>query len=122
MRPKPVIGQQLFRLNTGNAARNSPQVLTPVVVTKVGNKYFTAETRGQYVFETQYILENWSQKTDYCVDYVLYASEQEWLDEVESAKLCSVIWKSFEYGRNSKNVSLENLRKIAELIPSTTMS
>ena len=40
MKTKPVVGQVLYSLNVGNAARNCGQVLTPVTVVSVGRKYF----------------------------------------------------------------------------------
>lgn len=45
-RKKPEVGQVVYSLNVGNAARNREQVLTPLKVTKVGRKYFTALEDG----------------------------------------------------------------------------
>ncbi len=44
---KPAVGQVLYSLNVGNAARGRERVLTPVVVIKVGRKYFTCRPEGK---------------------------------------------------------------------------
>ena len=118
MIPKPTVGMKLFSLNIGNAARRREQVLTPVVVTKVGRKYFTVEEVGQYPFEHTYNIEDWSEKTDYIASSALYESEQEWVDEKEIRRLSGQISEAFKYGNNSKNLSLETLRMIASAIGS----
>lgn len=43
-------------------------------------------------------------------------SEKEYLDEMEIIGICQAIKEAFEYGHNRKNVSLENLRIIREMI------
>lgn len=113
---KPIIGEKLFTLNVGNAARRTPQVLTPVIVAKVGRKYFTTHAEGQFKVEREFHLENWREKTDYSPDAVIYESEQEYADEKESREICAAIGKAFEYGRNGKELPLETLRKISALL------
>jgi len=117
-RTKPVVGQTLYSLNVGNAARNCETELTPVVVTKVGRKYFDVsakDNRGTYRLGTYYI-EAWKERTNYSTNSRLYESEQEWLDEREVHKLCRKAYEAFEYGHNRKNLSLETLRAINKLI------
>lgn len=114
MKP-PTVGQRLFSLNVGNYARNTEQKLTPVIVSKVGRKYFTCK-REDYHLETQYHLEDWREKTEYCVNSALYESEQAWEDEKEAAQLCKQIHQAFEYGRNP-NLPVSTLRQIAALLP-----
>ena len=113
----PIVGQQLFMLNVGNAARHTPQTLRPVTVTKVGRLYFTV---CHDTWTTQFSIDGWQQKTDYSVDYALYTSEQQWADEKESAKICEDIEKLFRYGHNP-NLSIAVLRKISELISTNTL-
>ena len=120
MKTKPTVGQRLFSLNVGNRARNCPQVLTPVIVSKVGRIYFTTQTDDQWKQEREFHVEDWKQKTIYTPDYVLYVSEQEYTDEKEARTICSQIGKSFEHGRNFQNLSLETLRKIDALINEKT--
>lgn len=113
----PLLKQTLYSLNVNNAARGKPQTLTPVLVTKIGRKYFdcTPQDKESH-FSISYHLEDWREKTDYSPDTVLYASPQEWEEEKETKELCWFINRTFEHGLNLKKTSLENLRKIRALI------
>jgi phosphotransferase system IIA component len=115
-KPKPTVGQRLFSLHIGNISRNGPQALTPVVVTKIGRKYFTVENEERLRNTTEFHVEGWMQKTDYSADYALYESEQQYADEKEARTICDKIGKAFECGRNFKNINIETLRKIEALI------
>ena len=110
---KPKVGETLYLLNVGNAARWNPQVLIPVVVTKVGRKYFVT---GEGYQARQFHLSDWTENTQYSATARLYESEQDWADEKESARLCGDIGKSFEYGKNRRGLSLDVLRKIHGLL------
>ena len=110
---KPEVGETLFSLNIGNAARNSKQVLTPVVVAKVGRKYFTV---GAGLKETKYRLSDWRQVTDYSPDSCLYEFEQEFEDEALSRILAGAIGEAFKYGRNIRALPLESLRQIYSIV------
>ena len=114
---KPVLGQIVFSLNVGNAARSCEQELSEMVVTKVGRKYFTARMAKDLTgySDTQYHLDNWRQKTDYSTTSYLYADKQEYLEEAEEQSLCEMIYPFFESRRNTKKLSLSVLRKIHEL-------
>src|ERR1017187_3968452 len=94
-RPKPVVGQTLYSLNVGNAARNRPQALTTVVVTSVGRKFFTTQVEGRKYSETKYRLDNWSEVTHYIPDTHLYLCEQDWIDEKERGALMSFCEEAF---------------------------
>ena len=118
---KLTVGQELFKLNIGNNARRDvAQKLTPVVVTKIGRKYFSVKDHG-YNFETAFSLEDWTEKTEYTANVCLYKNEQEWSDEKEEAMLCKAIWNAFEYGRNRNNVELPKLRMIMAAIEGRTV-
>ena len=112
---KPEIGQQLFSLNIGNAARNVEQKLTPVEVVKVGRKFFTCKGTGRGN-ETQYHIDNWVENTEYCASSKLYENEQSWLDEKERRDLYDKIRDAFNHFRGSKDYTLEQLREIGEII------
>lgn len=120
--PKPTVGQKLFCLNVGNAARNVPQVLTPVIVTSVGRKYFTTKTEEKYPRNIDYHLDTWQEKTQFSKNSHLYLTEQEWLDETETQNICDEISHSFHYGKNGKNLPLATLRQIKQLIDSVDKS
>lgn len=113
---KPELGQKLFSLNVGNASRGRKQILTPVIVTKVGNKYFTCErANGEWKNPTEYLINGWSEKTDYSANSRLYESEQEWLDEKEYNCLNKLIRESFvSYAKN--DFTIDQLRRIVKII------
>lgn len=116
MKRKPIIGETLYSLNVGNkAGRGREQKLTPMIVHSVGRKYFTLK-QGDWNIFVEFHIDAWRQKTEYCEDHKLYETEQEWLDEEESKKYCKVIYESFPYGMNSRNLSLRNLREICDII------
>ena len=106
---KPEVGQTLYSLNVGNAARGKPQELAPVKVTKVGRKYFTCHGRPYYI-------KNWREKTDYMPESNLYSSPQEYKEAKEATKICEFISTTFEYGRNSRNIPLSELKEIERII------
>lgn len=113
-KPIPTVGQTLYSLNTGNAHRGRPQVLTPVIVKSVGRKYFSAGD-PKYNISTQYHLDDWREKTEYGHDSKVYASAQEWEDEKEAQALSDRIRKHFQYGQSG--LPLSSLRTIAEFLP-----
>jgi len=114
---KPEIGQTLYSLNIGNAARNKDKKLTPVVVKKVGRKYFTCGQDGWPKHcDTQYYISDWREKTNYSTRSKLYENEQNYRDEKEITEICWRLYRAFDYGRNLLNIELADLRKIANLI------
>lgn len=120
MKQKPTVGEKLFTLNVGNAARHRPQVLTPVVVAKVGRKYFTVQTEeGAYRLETVFAIDDWREKTECTPNAHLYSSEREWADEKEEIETCNAIADAFRYGHNTRRVGLDGLRTILGIITPT---
>lgn len=118
-RQKPEVGQTLYSLNVGNTAgRYRPQELTPVIVTKIGRKYFYCELCGEIQHKQyRYEIEDWRHDNDgYVPTSMLYESEQEWKDEKEANEICAFIHKSFDYRNNRLGISLEDLRKIKVII------
>jgi len=114
MREKPKIGQILYSLNVGNAARyGREQKLTPVTVTKVGRKYFYCKV-GNYL-ETQYHLKTW-EETGQNIGSVLYLNAEEWEDAKEADRICYFIAKSFGSNQNMKDLNFKTLQDIEKLI------
>lgn len=111
-RNAPKIGQTLYSLNVGNAARNVEQKLTPVVVSAVGRKYFTC---GKGWSETQYYLDTWHEKTDYTARSCLYENEQEWIDDKECSDIESMMRTMFGTFRRI-DLSLDQLRRIKSIV------
>lgn len=114
-RKKPVVGQILYSLNVGNAARRTEQKLTPVKVVKVGRKYFSCQQEGRR-FTTEYHLDSWCEKTEYLASSHLYENPEEWENQREATQICKEIYAAFEYRHNKKNLSLATLRAIKKLI------
>lgn len=116
MKRKPVLGEKLWDLNVGNAARRGmPQVLTPVTVTKIGRKYFTCKDADEWGREIDYHIETWEQKTEYCVDHRLYEAKEEYLDQKEGQEITKQISETFHW-RKSHNLSLGQLRAIKAIL------
>ncbi len=116
MKPKLKVGDKLFSLNVGDAARHAEQKLTPVTVVKVGLKYFSVKEKENSYFLTQHYIDGWVEVTDYSARARLYASEQEWEDEKEERRICKFLGEHFQYGANKANLPLGVLRIIEERI------
>lgn len=116
MMEKPKVGQTLYSLNVGNAARHTEKKLTPVIVTKVGRKYFTCKENEDSYWETQYHIEDWKEKSDFSATSCLYPSPLAWENEKEAFAICQLIWESFTYGQNKRHVSLVDLRTIKRIL------
>ena len=114
---KPIVGQVLYSLNVGNASRSVEQELTPVIVKKVGRKYFYVNKKGYSdYYEIQYYIDSWKEKTETCQNHILYLDKKTYEDEKETEKICSFIASSFSYGSNNKKLSLGALREIEAII------
>lgn len=110
---KPEVGQTVYSLNVGNAARNCEQKLTPIVVTKVGRKYFTC---GEGWQATRYYIEDWCEKTNYSANTSLYESPKEWEDEKLRAELFIKVKSELgAYGCN-RNITLKQIQGIAKIL------
>lgn len=112
---KPQVGQTLYVLNVGNQARGKKPELKPAKVTKVGTKLVTCE--GGYLWKpTQFHLDSGRNKSEYSADWMLYETEQEWLDEKAVGVICRRISEAFEYGNNRNDLSLDKLRIIEAIL------
>jgi len=114
---KPNVGDKLYSLNIGNAARHCEQVLTEVIVKKVGRKYFIAGIADTSYADRKYLIDSWYQENDgYIADSLLYETKEEYETECETRVICQKISKIFEYGKNTKSLSLKKLRDIIQII------
>ena len=118
---KLTVGMQLFSLNTGNAARNKARVLTPVIVTKIGRKFFYAKKDGAN-FDTRYLISNWREDTDYSVCSVLFQSEQDYEDMKHCKDLSAKIYNEFKHGGSASNLDLCSLKQIHKIIEDWRLS
>jgi hypothetical protein len=117
MKDNPMVGQKLYSLPAGNAARGVKRKLKPVTVSKVGRKYFYCDHFKDDPFPTRYYLDTWKQESGgFSPTSFLYASEAEYEEEKEAFAIAGTLCKSFEYGQNRLNVSFTDLRKIADIL------
>ena len=108
------IGQILYSLQINNITKRKP-TLTPVEVTKIGRKYFTAGKGG---LARQYHLSDWREKTDYTRLSKLYVSKQAYFDGKVSNEICKQLGNISQYGQNILNLPVDVLREIKEIIGS----
>lgn len=109
---KPEIGQTVYKLNIGNAARNREQVLTEATVTKVGRKYFTISSNG---FEQEAYIEGWYENSgQYLANFRLYETPEQWDEEKEQRRIEDRLRNCFS-GFNRPKYALSKLKRI-ELI------
>lgn len=114
---KPKVGDIVYSLNVGNAARSRKKELTEFVVQKVGRKYFYAGKEGCPKWMMyKYDLESWHEVNNYSATSKLYKSKQEYLEQGEMQEICASIAKIFDWGKNHRHLNLETLRKIRELM------
>jgi hypothetical protein len=115
VRYTPKVGQTMFRVNCGNNAIRRDIIIEPVNVTRVGRKYFYIRPKGGNKWqEVTFIIEDWSQKTDYCADWILYDTEQEWIDEQRKSELCAIFSSLFEYNRSK--LPLEKIEQMYAIV------
>ena len=121
--PRPIVGQEVL-LASGTqfyrllGAEAKPEELTTMVVTAVGNKYFTCcnpEHKGEQWAGRKFNLDNWLEASGGGSASKLYANSQEWIDEQDSFVLAKEIHQAFEYGNHS-HVGIEGLRQIKKII------
>lgn len=112
MLPAVFVGQVLFREKFN---RNAPSEIVEVNVGKVGKKYFYLtgwEERYPIDKETlKYTDKNYSQR-----DFQLYRDKQEILDIREKSKLYDLLQKHFNWSGNGSKNTLEQLRKVVEVL------
>lgn len=113
------VGQTVYVELTGNASRGKEpeQCIEEWEIASVGRKYIKAckKQSGIFRFETTFeYRENYKrfvQKTDCCVDYILYPTRQEIEENQEKSILFREIENRFRYG-SQRDISLEQLRAI----------
>ena len=114
MKKKTVeVGQTVYSLPIGNAARRGTQGLTPHIVTKVGRKYFYYE---QYSRDVKISLEDFCEYAgEYTSNVKVYLSEQEWSEEKVATKLLEEVRRKIGM-RCTEDLSIEQLNKILDIL------
>lgn len=118
------VGQTVWVNLTGNEARgkHGDELIEEWEVVAVGRKYIHARKKKGYSFATVFEKREYGyfgrfvQKTDGCVNYILYASKTELEEELEHSRLFDEISQAFRGFVVKHNFSLEQLRKIKAII------
>lgn len=114
---RPLVGETLYMVEHSCFGRDiKPEDRKPrtVAVTKVGRKYFEVVVDG-YKFGHQFRLDDWREHCQYSSDKQLFASLQEWENEIAADRL----WHQFRKVFNNcgrATLSLEQLRAIKAII------
>lgn len=104
------VNQKIFLKPVMNAARRGEKV-REVTITKVGRKYFYVDNCDKMRFFVNNLQQD---GRGYSPNWIGYLTLQEIENDVEFDRLCALLRKKFTaFGKI--DISLENIRKIAEL-------
>lgn len=117
------VGQTVYVELTGNASRGktAEQCIEEWEITSVGRKYIKAGKRsggkiwGEITFEYRENYKRFVEKTDCCVDYILYLTRQEIEEKQEKIRLFREIEQRFRCG-SQRDIPLEQLRAIHRIL------
>ncbi len=117
------VGQTVYIELTGNASRGKAKekCIEEWEITSVGRKYIKAGKPsewgiiGETIFEYNDYYKRFVQKTDCCIDYILYAVRREIEEKYEKNRLFDKIRNRFSYGSQG-DITLEQLRLIHEIL------
>ena len=109
------VGEKCYVEFTGNASRHKPHgYYEEWIVTGVSSKYVTV---GRYKFEEHDCsYGGLREKTNYCVDYVIYPTEQLLKDKLELEKTYEYIKDKFGKFKRDESLTLDKLRRIKSII------
>lgn len=113
------IGQKVFIRRVQYVVRgiNQNERIEEWEISRIGRKYIYAKKENSSIEVAFYESKGkWLEKTDYGISYVLYKSKQEIQDEMEREILIRNISSFFQNYFLKEELSLEQLRKIKEII------
>lgn len=118
------VGQTIWVELTGNASRGktAEQCIEEWEITSVGRKYIKAgrNSDGTIWGETTFgYRENYGrfvQKTNYSIGYIIYETKEEIERKFEKSKLLNEIESFFRDWSKPKNLSIEQLKRIKEIL------
>lgn len=111
MKRKPIVGETLYLRRIHRGGDKIP--LSPVTVFKVGRRYFTIKIEDWN--EVQFEIDTWVQSSKWNPDYVLYETEQEYLNTIERSRILSIL--RYEFGSFGDTLlPFETLRQIRDLV------
>jgi hypothetical protein len=111
-----IVGAPVFLEPTGNGARRWDGKPEQYEIAAIGSKYFTTKTDR---WEGPRFDKNTLSYPDFQKGnsgYILYFSEQEFMDEMERRKLLRGIRDLFSYRGNDNSYSLSQLRRINDIL------
>jgi|GEM_PF-6547238 len=107
----PKVGQTLYRHEIG-----SDKPLIPVVVTKVGRKYFSCKEENGW-HDRKYWLNTWRENAGpYLHRYRLFANPQDWEDEKETSRIRTMLREFFQGYGYYPALTLDQLRAIEKIV------
>lgn len=118
------VGQTVWVEITGNASRGktAEQCIEEWEITSVGRKYIKAckkegcAFRFETTFEYKENRKRFVQKTDCCVNYILYETKEEIKRKFEKSKLLNEVETFFRDWSKPENLSIEQLKRIKEIL------
>lgn len=118
------VGQTVYVELTGNASigKTAEQCIEEWEITSVGRKYIKAGRKsdgriwGETTFEYRENYDRFVQKTDYCADYILYKTRKEIERKFEKSKLLNEVETFSRDWNKPKNLSIEQLKRIKEIL------
>lgn len=118
------VGQTVYVELTGNASRGktAEQRIEEWEITSVGRKYIKAGRKSggriwrEITFEYRESYGRFVEKADCCIDYILYTTRQDIGRKFEKAKLLNEVESFFRDWSKPKNLSIEQLKRIKEIL------
>lgn len=124
------VGQTVYVELTGNASRGKTpeRCIEEWEITSVGRKYIEAGKRSERcgiirktLFEYRENYGRFVQKTNYCIDYIIYETREEVERKFEKYKLLNEVESFFRDWSKPKNLSIEQLKRIKEILEEVTI-
>lgn len=118
---KPSVGETLYMLNVGDRAGGVEQVLRPVIVIRVGRKYFTVcepEYEGKDWMHERFYIDSWRHDAGgYAPCWALYESAVDFEREKQRADVRKYLSGLFDWNGDWNKLSNEAMvamKQIAE--------
>jgi hypothetical protein len=111
---KPKIGEKLFLVHIRYYTKNKSKKEI-CIVKRVGKKYFYVSSKDRN-YEIQFYIEDWREKTNYCSNYLLYESEEEYNKEIKKEKYIKEIKNIFDRYGSCNKYSFEQIEQTAKIL------
>ncbi len=116
------VGQTVYIELTGNVKRGKSgnELIEEWKISRVGKKYIYAK-KSDWGNEIAFLKDGrygnqWFEKTNYCVDYILYPTRQELEDKLEKERLFDEVYGFFRRYDAIEKITLEQLRQINQIL------